>query len=84
MTITSYDGRTGRANGTVEEISPHDFWTVVERTASASSAVTAASLRYGRSWLLAVAAVLVENTAELAELAKLENQAWCKTDRNRT
>jgi hypothetical protein len=45
MTITSYDGRTGRANGTVEEISPHDFWTVVERTASASSAVTAASLR---------------------------------------
>ena len=72
MTITSYDPRTGQANGTVEEMSSDDVRTVVERACGASSAAAAASPRQRRSWLHAVAAVLVENTAELVELAELE------------
>ena len=62
MTITSYNPRTGQANGTVVEMSPHDVRAVVERASSASSAVAAASPRQRRGWLHAVAAALVANT----------------------
>ena len=43
MTITSYNPRTGRANGTVEEMSPHDVRVVVERASGASTEVAAAA-----------------------------------------
>ena len=72
MTITSYNPRTGQANGTVEEMSPHDVRAVVERASSASSAVAAANPRQRRGWLHAVAAALVANTPELVELGELE------------
>ncbi len=72
MTITSYNPRTGLANGTVEEMSPHDVRVVVERASGASTEVAAASPRQRRGWLQAVAAALVANTAELVELAELE------------
>jgi NADP-dependent aldehyde dehydrogenase len=72
VTITSYNPRTGQANGTVEEMSPHEVRAAVERAAGASSAVAAASPWQRRGWLHAVAAALVANTAELVELAELE------------
>src|SRR4029450_840822 len=72
MTITSYDPRTGQANGTVEEMSSDDVRTVVERACGASSAAAAASPRQRRSWLHAVAAVRGENAGKLVELAELE------------
>ena len=72
MTITSYNPRTGQANGTVEEMSSHEVQAAVERASSASSAVAAASPRERRGWLHAVAAGLVANTAELVELAETE------------
>ena len=72
MTITSYNPRTGHANGTVEEMSPDEVRAAVERASSASSAVAAASPRQRRGWLHAVAAALEANTAELVELADVE------------
>ncbi len=72
MTITSYNPRTGQANGKVEEMSRHEVRAAVERAAGASSAVAAASPRQRRGWLHAVAAALVADTAELVELAEME------------
>ncbi len=72
MTITSYNPRTGQANGTVREMFPDEVRVVVERASDASSAVAAASPRQRRGWLHAVAAALVANTAELVELAEVE------------
>jgi NADP-dependent aldehyde dehydrogenase len=72
VTITSYNPRTGQANGTVEEMSSHEVRAAVERACGASSAVAAASPRQRRGWLHAVAAALVADTAELAELAEVE------------
>ena len=72
MTITSYNPRTGQANGTVQEMSPHDVRAVVERASSASSAMAAASPRQRRTWLHAVAAALVANSPGLVRLAELE------------
>jgi NADP-dependent aldehyde dehydrogenase len=72
VTITSYNPRTGQANGTVEEMLPDEVRVVVERASGASSAVTAASPRQRRRWLHAVAAALVANTTELVELAEVE------------
>lgn len=72
MTITSYNPRTGEANGTVDEMSPSDVRAAVERASGASSAVASASPRQRRGWLHAVAAALVANTAELVELAEVE------------
>ena len=62
MTITSYNPRTGQANGTVEEMSSHEVQAAVERASGAGSAVAAASPRERRGWLHAVAAGLVANT----------------------
>jgi NADP-dependent aldehyde dehydrogenase len=72
VTITSYNPRTGQANGTVEEMSSDEVQAVVERAFGACSAVAAASPRERRGWLHAVAAALVANTAELVELAEIE------------
>ena len=72
MTITSYNPRTGKANGKVEEMSRHEVRAAVERAAGGSSAVAAASPRQRRGWLHAVAAALVADTAELVELAEME------------
>jgi len=72
VTITSYNPRTGQANGAVEEMLPHEIRAVVEGASSASSAVAAASPQQRRSWLHAVAAALVADTAELVELAEME------------
>ena len=72
VTITSYNPRTGQANGTVEEMSPTRSEAAVERASGASSAVAAASPRQRRGWLHAVGAALVANTAELVELAEVE------------
>lgn len=72
MTITSYNPRTGQANGTVQEMLPDEVRVVVERASGASSAVAAASPRQRRGWLRAVAAALVANTTELVELAEVE------------
>ena len=72
MTITSYNPRTGQANGTVVEMSPHDVRAVVERASSASSAVAVASPQQRRGWLHAVAAALIANTPGLVKLAELE------------
>ena len=72
MTLTSYNPRTGHANGTVEEMSLHEVGAVVECASDASSAVAAASPRQRRGWLHAVAATLEANTAELVELAEVE------------
>jgi NADP-dependent aldehyde dehydrogenase len=72
VTITSYNPRTGQANGTVEEMSPHEVEAAVKRASGASSAVAAASPRQRRGWLHAVAAALEAKTAELVELAEVE------------
>jgi NADP-dependent aldehyde dehydrogenase len=72
VTITSYNPRTGQANGTVVEMSPHDVRAVVERASSASSAVAAASPQQRCGWLHAVAAALIANTPGLVKLAEFE------------
>jgi len=72
VTITSYNPRTGQANGTVQEMSAHDVRDVVERASGASTAVAAASPRQRRGWLHAVAAALVANTPGMVKLAELE------------
>jgi NADP-dependent aldehyde dehydrogenase len=72
VTITSYNPRTGQANGTVEEMSPQEVRAIVERASAASSAVAAAGPRQRRGWLHAVAATLEAKTAELVELAEVE------------
>ena len=43
VTLTSYNPRTGHANGAVEEMSLHEVGAVVECASDASSAVAAAS-----------------------------------------
>ena len=75
MTITSYNPRTGHANGTVEEMSPHDVRAVVERASSASSAVAAASPQQRRGWLHAVAAALIANTRGAGQARRIRDRA---------
>ena len=47
VTITSYNPRTGQANGTVEEMSSHEVQAAVERASGAGSAVAQPALESG-------------------------------------
>jgi NADP-dependent aldehyde dehydrogenase len=70
--VHSFDPRTGRVNGTVEETTADQVATAVRAAVQAAGAVAAASPAVRRDWLYAVADALAAQLQTLVNLADRE------------
>lgn len=72
MSVVSYDPRTGRENGRLEESTPEEVASAVERAAEAAGEVAATAPADRRAWLHAVADALDAEAGDLVALADSE------------